>query len=165
MSKRNENLIKFSNWLAPNQSKFEMILSAIAAIALIMKMQHIQSMNFLLTISLSTLAVLFYISSFATPPEDFTIMDLFANKLLHWGSAIAIIGILFTIQNWKGSVQMIVAGSGALLIGIVISFMKSESRLSITKPTLILLLALALLFTPKEKLIKPIHSAQNYHSN
>ena len=152
MANKNENIVKLADRLAPNQSKFELILAGVAAIALVLKMQHMASMSALLILSLSALALLFFFSSYASPSDETTRMEFFVSKLFAYGSAVVTFGILFILQDWKRSPTLLFAGCGVLLIGIVVKLMKSEVKISITKPALILIIALGLYFTPKEKL-------------
>lgn len=153
---------RFTNWIVKNLKKSEIISLIIVALGLILKSVSLPAGNILVTITLSFLAVLYFFIGY----HDFRFsskMESFLHKLLSYGWAISIIGILFIIQGWPGYEPMLTVGPfplAVILIIIIYQRSKNAEEYSIIdskvllRTFVIVAVALSLRFTPKEMLIK-----------
>jgi len=133
------------NWLLKNYRIIEMIILIIFLIAFIFKV------NFLIGISLTTLAILYFIRSQFQMPGDPSMIK----QVIHFGMpiawAISIIGIMFTILKLPGSSAQIKVGissmSVIIIIHLIFNFMKNENIIDERLiRSLILLLSTILIF-------------------
>ena len=162
-NKQNEALIKVSKWISPRIDKYETILVLIFLGVLILKVSGVFLSGILLTLILSTMAVLYYFMAFAVlEDEQAGGIENFIHKLIYFASSVGMIGILSKLQRWPNSNLMIMCGSITLAISLlIIMFVKSKKpELKIFPPrTMLRILFIAavgllLNFTPKENLIK-----------
>ncbi|HOT89048.1 MAG TPA: hypothetical protein PKZ43_08500 [Bacteroidales bacterium] len=153
---KNEKLAKLAKKLDSKLSSIEAILVLTSLIGLFLRSSNIPLGTFILLISLSTLAIMYYIISYRlSADKEISPMKNFLDKLCLWGLSISIIGILFRLQNYPGFQSMISIGCSTLILFLIFSFIKkqeTDSRL-ILRTIIIAAIGLSLYFTPKEKLI------------
>jgi hypothetical protein len=108
------------NKLSPYLDKAELFMAAFILIALVFKIQHWPGAGIMLTVLLSTLAVMYFFTAFVqyTSPQ-LTRMDVFFNKLMYWGLAIGAQGLLFVLQKWPGGDMMILISSLTSVASII----------------------------------------------
>lgn len=108
------------NKLSPYLDKAELFMAAFILIALVFKIQHWPGAGIMLTVLLSTLAVIYFLNAFAqdTNPQSQK-MDIFFTKLMYWGLAIGAQGLLFVLQHWPGGDMMILISSISSVASIV----------------------------------------------
>jgi hypothetical protein len=108
------------NKLSPYLDKAELFMAAFILIALVFKIQHWPGAGIMLTVLLSTLAVMYFFNAFVqyTSPQ-LTRMDVFFNKLMYWGLAIGAQGLLFFLQKWPGGDMMILISSLTSVASII----------------------------------------------
>lgn len=125
---KDEQLIKIGNWISLRLNKYESIITLIFAVLLILKMNTNLALGIFITLSLNSLAILYFFNAFSTPEnENAGGIERFVNKLVSFSSSVAIIGILFKIEHWPGHDIMIMLGCTTLLILLpVISIIKSK---------------------------------------
>jgi len=126
----NEVAIKIGNWLAPILNIVEAILFAIFVFALIMNTSTGMSVDILLIVVLSTMALAYFFHGHATVNfVNVGAMDVFYHRLTSWGCAIGTLGILFCLQNWPGYEMMIWLGvaNGVIILPFVL-YRKSKYR-------------------------------------
>ena len=98
-------------FIKKNFSKIERILAFTALISWIFKYLDVLDLNFLIVLSLSSLAILYFISAFLRPAlNDDKLLKLIANKVLHYSWSIAIIALLFKIFQYPNSETMMNIG-------------------------------------------------------
>ncbi|SDC99016.1 hypothetical protein [Williamwhitmania taraxaci] len=157
-----EQIEKLGNWVAPRLNKLEIILAAAFTIGLLMKVTATPKSSLVILLSLSILPILYFLNAFAVPEnKETSSMEVFIGKLIHIAAAIACIGILFTLQNWKGSNISLKLGSITLIISflatLILKSWKPELRTFnqrlLLRALVIGVVGLSLHLTPKEKLI------------
>ena len=149
----------FSTLLYGWLQKAEKFLLAGAVLALILRYTG-YPVDQLLTISLSGLAMVYFLSAFSPPKPVETegderksgFIDLFFGttlpKLAGIGSAVAIIGVLFALQHLNGYTEMLNLGllaSGGVSVLIVIGLAMGNERAKLLTPTLYRLVPLAII--------------------
>ncbi|HCW05889.1 MAG TPA: hypothetical protein DGG95_00795 [Cytophagales bacterium] len=128
--------------------KMEGIALAAFAVGYLLKILHYPGQQ-LIIISLSALAVIYFLGAYvpAQAPEDgdeqsqpkgFAVLlgETIIPKLLGIGSAVAVIGILFTIQHFNGFREMLLIGSSTLgvssIVGLLVSMNNEKARASLS---------------------------------
>lgn len=154
MALRNESTVRLVNWINPRLRSIELVLGLTALIGLGLKAQGIPFGGIILLLSLSSLGMAYFFNANSIPKEPIVAMEIFANKLTSYGSAVAVVGILFRLQNWPGFENMLIAGCAALSVSIVISFVKNTSRKDLFRSIVIIAVGAALFLTSKEKLVE-----------
>ncbi|MGE0637941.1 MAG: hypothetical protein AB7G44_04035 [Bacteroidia bacterium] len=108
------------NKLSPYLDKAELFMAALILVALVFKIQHWPGAGIMLTVLLSTLAVMYFFSAFAqhTNPQ-LRMMDVFFNKVMYWGLSVGAQGLLFTLQKWPGGDMLVLMGSITSVASII----------------------------------------------
>ena len=111
--------------------------------------------NEMLTLSLVTLAGVFFLRSFSPPknkPEKTAGAGLFYQtmlpKLMGIGSSVCLIGFLFYLLHLEGADQMLLIGTGTLagcLVGSIMAAVKSSTALETLLPLILRGAAVAVL--------------------
>ena len=78
--------------------------------------------------------------------------DSFINKAQSIGISVTIIGLLFLLLNWKGSLNMLMVGILTLVATIGYHLFKKHPVEAVLKPIILIVIALILFLTPKETL-------------
>jgi hypothetical protein len=157
MTKENVNLANLAKKLDSRLPTIETILSFTSLTGLALRSLSIPLGGIVLAISLSTLALVYYLIAFRSSIDTKTpAMKKFLDKLFFWGLSISIIGILFCLQNYSGFHTMISIGCSTLLILIIFSVLKKQDvgRRLIFRTIIIAVIGFSLYFTPKEKLLE-----------
>ena len=151
---------KFSYILERFESFFA--LSFIACITL--RLTTALPISMILVLSLGTLAMLYYLSAFATmnTGKEVNTRDRFTKKFSGMAPAIGVLGILFCIMGWPGYKVMSLVGCGGclLLLPLILSSRSKDQDTNIFSMRLVIrllvigMLGLLLLATSKETLIK-----------
>ena len=158
-----EQLQKLGNWVASRLNKLEIILAAAFAIGLLMKVTATPKSSLVILLSLSILAMLYFLNAFAMPEnKEASSMEVFVGKLIYMAAAIACIGILFTLQNWKGSNIPLKLGSITLIISFLATLilkswkpeLRTFSQRLLLRALVIGVMGLSLYLTPKDKMIE-----------
>lgn len=158
---QNEQLIKISKWISPRLDRYEVFLFIILVAALLLRISTTLPTGIIITLSLTTLATMYFICSFSSKNESTVALEHFIKLLVGLAESMATIGILFSLMNWPSSKLMLMQGiSGlmfSLLILLVMKFMKSDMKIitprMIIRIAVIVVIGIALYFTPKESLI------------
>lgn len=162
-SKQNEQLAKISNRLSPKLDKYEAILAFVFLIVLILQIVSDLQVGVFMTLTLSTLAVLYFFKAYSMPDDDNAGgMERFIDKLAYLSLVVGIIGILFRLENWQGYNEMLIIGTSTLIIifPVILVMQSRKPDLKIftnrMKLRIVIFVALGLLlyFTPADKLIK-----------
>lgn len=139
-------------FIKTNFSKIEYILASIALISWVFKYLNVLDLNFLIVLSLSSLALLYFISAFLRPAlNDDKPLKLITNKALHYSWSVSIIALLFKIFQYPNSETMMNIGlyssAFAMLFIILTSYKDLNQKLRNALVRTILIDAL-LLFLP-----------------
>lgn len=114
---------KIKNWLNSKFKWLESIFALVFLLAMILKLNGIPFMSFVILIALNMLAVLYvFNSSLVSDDEDFDGNTIFVNKMVSYGLAISMVGILFKLFSWPNSDQFLLmgmVGTGAMFAVIV----------------------------------------------
>lgn len=152
MNSNNRNVNEFANKISKKMPTYETILAVFAIIGLALKMFHISFGVQLLIIALLSLAMLNMIMAYSTPKEGLLPFDAFINKAQSMGTSVTMVGLLFLLLNWKGSLNMLMVGTLTLGVTIGYHLFKKHSIETVLKPIILLAIALVLFLTPKETL-------------
>jgi len=117
------NITKIANKLQPKLRSFELVFIILALLALSAKLSNIEIGTQLLVIFLSTLSIIYFLSGFITINKiKENALLVFFNRFNAWGLSILTIGILFIINHYPSSLQMLYMGTLTSLVSIVFSF-------------------------------------------
>jgi hypothetical protein len=153
---------KTGDWIFKKLPKLEFFAVILIVIGLVIKMTGIQAGGILLTLSFSSLAVLYFLRAYKILAEG-SAMERFYNKLLPYGWSISMIGILYLIQGWPGSQPMMTVSASTqviIIIAIIIGKTKQPSNYIDADPALlkrsviITCITLAFYFCPQDVLVK-----------
>jgi hypothetical protein len=99
--------------------KYEILLITAAVLSIIFKVLRLPFDEIILTITLLTLSILYYIRSFAMT-GNFNVLtrDRNTDKFYYYSVSVALVGILFRLNNWQGYNVILIFGG----IGMIISF-------------------------------------------
>jgi hypothetical protein len=145
-----------------NLIKAEIITLVVVLSGLSLKAANLPAGKVLVTLGCSTLAFLYFLRA-QKVLEAGTIMERFFSKLSSFSWSFSVIGIMFLLQGWKGSGQMIAMGcffEVILSIATIVIKKKEDTEYIPADPTMlyrsmiIAALSLSLYFCPKEQLIK-----------
>ena len=163
LNDQNEPLKKIGNFIAKHLNLFENILAIITIAAVLLKMFTALKTGFVITLSLTTLATLYFFRAYAVHDDEHAGgMEVFIDKLASFAGSVAIIGIMFRLEHWPGYEIMLQLGGITLLIVLAaIAILKSKkpqlkifNRRLVIRIIVLLFLAAALYSTPKETLRK-----------
>jgi hypothetical protein len=149
-----------ANKLSKKLPTYEVILAVIAIVGLALKIAHFSFGEQLLIIALLSLSMLNMIMAHTTPKEDTLPFDAFNKKAQSMGISVTMVGLLFLLLNWKGSLNMLMVGTITLVVTISYHLLKKHPIEVVLKPIIILAIALILFFTPKEAL-QNLHIVSN----
>ena len=162
-SKQNEQLVKMSNRLTRKLDKYEVILALIFLVILLLHISSDFQVGVFMTITLSTLAVLYFFKAYSMSDDDNAGgLERFIDKLASLSLSVCLIGIMFRLENWPGYDKMLLIGSSTLVIilPIILVMQSKKPDLKIfsqrMKLRIVIIAALGLLlyFTPADELIK-----------
>lgn len=112
-----------------NTEKYEMVFVFLIALMLGLSSLAIKALDTALIIVYSTLAIIFVMSAFKkSEVKEFNEMDVFFQKIAGFGSAIALIGMLFSILGWPGANNMLVTGAVSLLVAFIYILAKDRKE-------------------------------------
>lgn len=160
---QNKQIIKISNWVSAKIEKYELILVLIFILGIILKSTTELSVNFLITLPLSILVILYFFHAYAdTNLEDSGAFIRFIHYLSSFANSVAILGILFKLQNWPGYDTLLIQGCSALTIILIIilvlkikfSDLKCFPRRYLVRILIIALVGSGLYFIPEYSFIK-----------
>lgn len=108
-------------FLKKNFVKIERWISIIVLVAWIFNYLDLFDLNFLIVLSLSTLAILYFAGAFSRPlPNESKPLIQFTNKALHYSWSISTIGLLFKIMHYPSSEVMMNVGLYSSVIAIIL---------------------------------------------
>lgn len=118
MSERNFKII-LSEFLNKHQLKVELLCVSLYFIGIFLTNQEISGGAAMAGFSLTTLAVVYYLSAFVQTGGN-SILIIVSNKVIGISSAIAIIGIMFHSLNLNGAKVMLGVGTTSLAIAALL---------------------------------------------
>jgi hypothetical protein len=127
-SKKNELLMKTGNWLAPKIEKYEMILAFLFLIVLLIRITGNFPVGVFMVLILSILATLYLLKAYSVSDDSNAGgIERFIDKLASLSLSVSMIGILFRLQHYPGSDQMLLMGSTILVVAFfAILFLQSK---------------------------------------
>lgn len=129
----NKYLTAISNGVKAKVSRHEYLFIIWITLVLAMTYTNVQYAGTITTLVLSSLAIIYILSAFAThDEEDVNMFDVFLYKLSTMASSVAIIGILFTLHSWPNANPMLIVGALSLSICIVFILMEKHKRSNLT---------------------------------
>jgi hypothetical protein len=130
----NKEVIDLGNKIKARLPQYERFLLAVIAICLLINYLHVPFSGVIGTLLLSSMGVIYFFSAFSTLWEtEVTAFDIFIYKLSGFGSSVLVIGILFTMQQWTGSRNMLIIGILTLVIALIYTLLQNKKR-SAAKP-------------------------------
>ncbi|MEO9965791.1 MAG: hypothetical protein ABJF11_08385 [Reichenbachiella sp.] len=126
--------------------KAEKIGGVLLLVCFIFKVLAFAGAENLLLISLSTLAVTYYLTPFLLKREDYTKLEIIVLKIGFISCAIVIMGVMFALLNLPGASEMLYIGFPITgLSTIILGYIYTSSETDILKPNFVrFVLALAL---------------------
>jgi hypothetical protein len=126
------------NYLAKFFPVLEKISLAAFIIGFALRTMNIPAGNSIVTIGLSTLAVIYFLTaqipletSTNSEQNRFGFIDLLgrtiAPKVLGIGSSVSVVGVQFTLLNWNGFREMLVIGGSSLAAATVVGLVASSN--------------------------------------
>ena len=114
---------QIKEWLSINKLKIEGVLAALCIAALLSKYSGLDGADQAVMLSLSTLAVFYFLSSNFTPELTLTgYFGTIATKLVGVTSAVIVVGILFSVLKLNGHEEMLrIAGSSIAVAGLAVT--------------------------------------------
>ena len=161
-SKQNEQIVKMSNRLTRKLDKYEAILALIFLVILLLHISSDLQVGVFMTLTLSTLAVLYFFKAYSMSDDDNAGGLESIDKLASLSLSVCLIGIMFKFESWPGYDKMLLIGSSTLVIILpIILVMQSKkpdlkiftNRMKI-RIVIVAALGLLLYFVPADKLIK-----------
>lgn len=146
----NEIAVKIANKIKPYQIKIELFLLVIFLIGLSLIKLNYEVSKILITVSLSTFSMVYFITAFRDEIEIKTQFIRFLNKLINWSYSVATVGILFVIQRWPGGLDMLIVGIFSIVlstIGLIIMKLKHQKNEKLIEPNFIRSLIIVLFFS------------------
>ncbi len=123
---------KLANKIKPIQIKLEMLLFALLCIGVLLRDTEMGKQ--LTLISLGTLSILYFVMAFRREDPNNRFLN-FINKLIHLSYSVGILGILFTINHYPFSGEMLRIGFLSILFGLVglviIKFLKKSDQINV----------------------------------
>lgn len=106
--------------------KIEIISIVLIAISILFKLLHLQGTNEMFMISMSTYAVICYLSAFQKNKFE-GVFNQFIVKLGGIASAVLVIGTLFLILSLKGGQEMFMIGVPAFILAFIAILYKNTN--------------------------------------
>lgn len=146
-----EPLIIFGTWISGRVIKIETPLFLIALIAVLQDIRSESNFSIIVITALLLLSLTYFFSAYSKMPEEENDgYTAFFSKLLGFGSAMTIIGILFKIENWPGhkiSMNSAIMMAGICLIVVVIQRVGRQKSIVINNTVVIRIIILAAITT------------------
>ncbi|HRX98235.1 MAG TPA: hypothetical protein P5514_14900 [Bacteroidales bacterium] len=156
-------ITNIANWLHPKFKFLESILISMILIGILLKILHIDYGKYILMVSLHITSVLYFINSFAIKhlPRNNGIAN-FINRLLGITCSLLFLGIIFTINHYAGTRQILTISIGTLIVLIpisIFSLIKNKDSLDfyrsiVIKSVVYSIIGLILILTSSETLNK-----------
>lgn len=97
-------------------------------------------------ISMTTLAIFYFLSAYLSPEID-TKFGAIACKVLNISCSVCVIGVAFSILKFEGAEQMILIGTTSLAIsGLILAYYVFSSGLSKLGPLLLRMVIIGVIF-------------------
>jgi hypothetical protein len=157
MTSENSMQAKIANKLSERLPKLEMIFALTSFIGLILRILNISYGGIILVISLSSLAIIYFLLAYKSSSSDSSGLYKFIYKLIYWAISISVLGILFRLQHYPNSNNMLIIGCVTVLFALIISILKKLDlgRSIIIRSIIIIIIGLSLNFTSLGKFDQP----------
>jgi hypothetical protein len=143
----NQDSNQIANIISAKLLKYELLILIILLVAILLRYFRLPASGIICTIILSSIAILYFVSTFTAPEnKEIKPFDLMVKKLIGLSSSICVIGILFILQKWPGSNSMLQVGPLTLLLCLVYIIFNKENTI-FNKYQIIRLLFLIVLST------------------
>lgn len=137
---------KITDRLRPWHNRLEIILVLLAGIAVLVHVQAPGSLNWLLSSVLSLLSLLYFLSSFASTTDATpAARTLLTNYLAGFGSSIAVMGLLFSLENLPNGHTFLTIGAGTTLLAAILLLTVSRKNIEASQHNLQKIIRLFLL--------------------
>jgi hypothetical protein len=152
--------------------RVEQVSLPVAVLGLALKYLLLPAGDVVLMVGISTLAVVYFLqvyspnsNTFTTAPIEETgnsfeytgaaepppFLAVVADKVVGQGMAVTLIGLLFSLLFWKGGRNLLVVGSGSLVLALIL--LANVGQFS-RKGFVIAVLGIGMLLTPAEALVR-----------
>ena len=156
MSYENGFLTNIADKVSARINTIEIIAAVVFAAGLVLRSSNVPFDNVVLVISLSALALAYFLMSYRSSEPEAGVIKKFVDKLGCWSSSITVVGILFQLLNYPGFDSLLMVGCTTLAPALVFVIIKNHEfdKKTIIRIVMIVLIGGSLLLTPKEKLIE-----------
>ena len=128
---------RLDRWLTERKVKIELLLSVLVAVSLLAYFNHLNEGPTMVMMSMTTLAIFYFLSAHLTPDIDAK-FGAIAFKVLSLSCSVCVIGLMFSILKYEGAEQMIFIGTTSLAIsGLILAFYAISSGLEKLGPLLV----------------------------
>jgi len=110
---------KLDRWLTERKLKIELFLAGLVAVSLLAYHTHLRESPQMIMVSMTTLAIFYFLSSYLTPDIEGN-FGAIACRVLCISCSVCVIGLMFSILKFEGADQMILIGTTSLAISGVI---------------------------------------------
>ncbi len=154
---------RIKNWMNSKFNLLESIFAVTFLLAITLKSSGVHNMAIVILVALNLLTLLYiFKSSLLSRDENVNGTIIFINKIVFYGLAISLVGILFTLFGWPNADQFLLMGliSNGIFMIVVLFKMSNKSDFSmfneryLIRMLLILSVVISLKFVPKSQLVK-----------
>lgn len=109
--------------------KYELILIALIIGVLALNTVDAKIVEIVTTLVLSSAGILYIMTAYKdTSDSNFTQVDEFFSKISGFSSAVAVVGVLFSLQNFPGYKNMLIVGGLSLVIVLGYILVKQQVK-------------------------------------
>jgi hypothetical protein len=154
---------RIKNWMNSKFNLLESIFAVTFLLAITLKSSGVHNMAIVILVAINFLTLLYiFNSSLMSRDENVNGTIIFINKIVFYGLAISLVGILFTLFGWPNADQFLLMGliSNGIFMIVVLFKMSNKSDFSmfneryLIRMLLILSVVISLKFVPKSQLVK-----------
>jgi hypothetical protein len=99
--------------------QYESYIATLALLGLLINTLDSNYGSYLITVALSTLAVLYLFKAYISPDDKkATAWEHFIAKLTMLSSSVVVIGIIFLLFRWPGDIPLLLTGGSALFLAL-----------------------------------------------
>jgi hypothetical protein len=154
---------RIKNWMNSKFNLLESIFALTFLLAITLKSSGVHNMAIVILVALNLLTLLYiFKSSLMSRDENVKGTIIFINKIVFYGLAISLVGILFTLFGWPNADRFLLMGTivTGVLTAVIIYMRAKKNNISLFNERYLLriltvfLVVIALKFVPKSQLIQ-----------
>ena len=137
---------KLDRWITERKLKIELLLVSLSIVSVLVFYSHIDSGQMVM-MAMTTLAIFYFLSGYLTPDLEGNIGKILFH-MFGIGSAVIVMGFLFTMLKYEGADQMMFIGRTtiAIVFVAVIAYAVYTSSFDKVRPYLIRIVAMGAVY-------------------